>query len=69
MGIRQPRNSAPTINDNSDVHERGGPKVNSDIVHRYNAPSRASASVDLRRRAGYHHPEKLLRDEEDSDEP
>jgi hypothetical protein len=32
VGIRQPRNSAPIINDNSDVRERDGPKVNSDIL-------------------------------------
>jgi hypothetical protein len=52
VGIRQPRNNAPITNDNSDVHERDGPKVTSDIMQ---APSPASASADLRPVAEHRH--------------
>jgi hypothetical protein len=43
VGVRQPRNGARIINDNSDVYDRDGPKVNSDILHRHSAPCFASA--------------------------
>ena len=55
-GIRQPRNNAPITNDNSDVRERDGPKVTSDIVHYWHsAPSPASASADLPQAAEHDH--------------
>ncbi len=38
VGIRQPRNSPPIANNNSDAHERDGPKVDNDILHPHSVP-------------------------------
>jgi len=46
--VLQPQNNAPVTNDNSDVRERYGPKITSDIMHWHSAPSPASAGADLR---------------------
>ena len=48
VSIRQPRNSPPIANNNSDAHERDGPTVDNDILHPHSAPSPAGASADLR---------------------
>ena len=45
VGIRQPRNSPPIANNNSDAHERDGPKVDNDILHPHSAPGPASAGA------------------------
>jgi hypothetical protein len=45
VGIRQPRNSPPIANNNSDAHERDGPKVDNDILHPHSAPGPASAEL------------------------
>jgi hypothetical protein len=47
-GIRQPRNSPPIANHNSDAHERDRPTVDNDILHPHSAPGPAGAGADLR---------------------
>jgi hypothetical protein len=43
--IRQPRNNPSIANNNSDAHERDGPKVDNDILHPHSAPGPASADL------------------------